>query len=60
MNHEEVYGNIYKDKKDDWLEYVEQNVLCTAFTYAGYCRAMEMITDFLMKESLRAAGLGWM
>ena len=27
MNHDEVDGNNYKDKKDEWLDYVEQDVL---------------------------------
>ena len=46
MNHDEVDCNNYKDKKDKCLEYVEQDVLCTAFSYASYCKAMEQITGF--------------
>ena len=59
MNHDEVDGNIYKNKKDEWLPYVKQGVLCTAFSYARYCKAMEEITRFSMKDCLSAAGLGW-
>ena len=33
---------IIKDK-DEWLGYVKQDVLCTAFSYARYCKAMEII-----------------
>ena len=31
MNHDKVDSYNYKDKKDEWLDYVEQDVLCTAF-----------------------------
>ena len=34
---------------------------CTiyCFCYAKYCKAMEEITGFSMKDSLSAPGLGW-
>ena len=32
MNHNEVDGNDYKDKKDEWLDCVKQDVFCTAFS----------------------------
>ena len=35
-NHAEVDGNIYKDKQSEWLPYVKNDVLCTAFSYARY------------------------
>ena len=34
MDHDEVDGNNYKDKKHEWLDYVKQDVLSTAFSYA--------------------------
>ena len=34
MNHDEVDGSNYRDKKDEWLVYVGKDVLCTAFSYA--------------------------
>ena len=34
-------------------------MLCTAFSYARYCKALEEITGFSMKDSLSAPGLGW-
>ena len=37
----------------------KKNVLCTAFSYARYSKAMEEITGFSMKDSLSAPGLGW-
>ena len=59
MNHDDVDGDNYEDKKDEWLDYVKQDVLCTAFSYARYCTGMEEITGFSMKDSLSAPRLGW-
>ena len=59
MNHDEIDYNNYKDKKDEWLDYVKQDVLCTAFSYARYCSAMQEITRCSMKDCLSAPGLGW-
>ena len=59
MNQDEIDGNNYKDKKDEWLDYVKQYVLCTAFSYARYCKAMGEFTGFSMKYCLSAPGLGW-
>ena len=59
MNHEDVVGNNYMKKKDEWLTYVEQDVLCTAFSYARYSKAIEEITGFSMKDCLFLPGLGW-
>ena len=56
MNHDEVDCTKYKDK---WLSYVKQGVLCTAFSYARYSKAMQEITGFGMKDGLSAPGIGW-
>ena len=58
MDDDEVDGNNYKDKKDESLPYVKQDVLCTACSYARYSKAMEEITGFGMKDSLSLAGMG--
>ena len=34
MNHNEVDRDNYKDNINEWLPYVENDVLCTAFSYA--------------------------
>ena len=34
MDHDEIEYNNYKDKKDEKLDYVKQDGLCTAFSYA--------------------------
>ena len=59
MNHDEVYSDTWKDKKHEWLDYVKNVVLCTAFSYARYSKAMEDITGFSMKDCLSLTGLGW-
>ena len=59
MNHNKLHCNNYKDKKDERLNYVKQDVLCTAFSYARYCKAMQELTRFSMRGSLSALGLGW-
>ena len=40
MNHDDIVGDNYKDKKDIWIPYVKNDVLCTAYCYARYCKAM--------------------
>ena len=59
MDQDEVDGINYRDKKDEWLPFVKQDVLCTAFSYARYIKAMEENTGFGMKDCLSLPGLGW-
>ena len=59
MNHDDINGDNYKDKKDIWLPYVKNDVLCTAYSYARYNKAMEEIKRFSMKDCLSLPGLGW-
>ena len=40
MDHDEIDGKNYKGKISEWLPYVEKDVLCTAFSYARYTKAM--------------------
>ena len=58
-NFDDIHGDNYKDKKDIWLPYVKNDVLCTAYSYARYIKAMEEITRFSMKDCLSLPGLGW-
>ena len=58
-DHDGVDGNNYKDKIDEWLPYFKNDILCTAFSYARYIKAMEEITGFSMKDCLSLPGLGW-
>ena len=58
MNHDDVDGDNYEVKIDEWLPYVENNVLCTDFSYARYIKRMQEITGFSMKDCLSLPGLG--
>ena len=46
LNHDEVNGDNYKDKINEWFPYVKNDVLCTAFSYARYIKAMKRLQDF--------------
>ena len=59
MNHDEIYADNWRDKKSARLDYVKNDVLCTAFSYARYSKAFEDITGFSMKDCLSLPGLGW-
>ena len=57
-NHDEVDGDNYKDKIDEWLPHVKNDALCTASSYARYIEAMQELTGFSMKDCLSVPGLG--
>ena len=59
MNHDQIYADIWRDKKDESIDDVKNDVLCTAFSYARYCKSMQEITGFGMKDCLRLPGLEW-
>ena len=56
-NHDEVDGNNYKDKNGEWLDFVKNDVLCTAFSFSSYIKSMEESTGFGMKDCLSLLGL---
>ena len=59
MNHDEINEHIWRDKKDVWVDFVQNDVLCTAFSYDRCCKAMVEILGFPMKDCLSLQGLGW-
>ena len=50
MNHDEVSCSNYEDKKAEWLDYVKQDALCTAFSYARFCKTIEEFTGLCCKH----------
>ena len=46
-------------KKSEWRDYVKNDVIFTAFSFARYTKAMQEITEFGMKDCLSLPGLGW-
>ena len=59
MDNDDIDRDNYKDKKDIWLPYVKNDVLCTAYSYARFIKAVEEITGFSIKDCLSLPGLGW-
>ena len=46
-------------KKDEWIDKVKNNVLCSTFGYARYIKRMEKITQLGMKNFLTSLSLDW-
>ena len=57
LEHDEIYENTWKEKENEWLPYVKNDVLSTAFCYARYTMGMEELTEFGMKNSLTLPSL---
>ena len=59
LHHDNVYEDTWKDKKHEWMDYVRNDELCTAFCYAKYPERMEAFTGFGMRNSSTLPFLGW-
>ena len=57
MDHDEIYEDIWEEKENEWLPYVKNDALSTAFCYARYTMGMEELTGFGMKNSLTLPSL---
>ena len=57
MDHDETDGERFEDKINEWLLYVKNVVLCTAFSYARYTKATQELTGFSIKDCLSIPGL---
>ena len=57
LEHDEIYEDIWEEKENEWLPYVKNDVLSTAFCYARYTMGMENLTNFGMKKSLTLPSL---
>ena len=57
MEHDEIYADTWEQKENEWLPYVKDDVLSTAFCYATYTMGMEELTGFGMKNSLTLPSL---
>ena len=49
MNHDEIDEKNWRDKKDESLLFIKNDVLCTAYSYARFNKCMEETTEFSMK-----------
>ena len=52
LEHDEFFEYNWEERKNQWLLYVKNDVLSTAFSYARYSKGMEKLTGFGMKNSL--------
>ena len=57
LEHDETHEDTYEAKENEWLPYVKNDVLSTAFCYARYTMGMEELTEFGMKNSLTLPSL---
>ena len=57
LEHDEIYEDTWEAKENEWLPYVKNDVLSTAFCYARYTMGMEEVTGFGMKNSLTLPSL---
>ena len=57
MEHDEIYGDTWEAKENEWLLYVKYDVLSTAFSFAGFIMGMEELTNFNMKNLITLPSL---
>ena len=57
LEHDEIYEENWKEKKNEWLPFLKNDVLSTAFSYARYSKGMEELTGFGATNSLTLPSL---
>ena len=57
LEHDEIFEDNWEEKENEWLPYLKNDVLSTAFSYAKYSKGMEELTRFGMKNSLTLPSL---
>ena len=57
LEHDEIFEDNWEEKENEWLPYLQNDVLSTAFSYARYSKGMEELTGFGMKNSLTLPSL---
>ena len=57
LEHDKIYEDTWEEKENEWLPYVKNDVLSTAFCYARYTMGMEELTEFGVKNSLTLPSL---
>ena len=59
MKHEDVYSDTWRNKKDEWLDYIKNGVLRMVFSSVRYTKYMEKTRGFGMKDCVSLPGLSW-
>ena len=57
LAHDEIVEDTWEARKNEWLPYVKNDVLSTAFCYARYLMGMEELGNFSMKNLLTLLSL---
>ena len=57
LEHDEIYEDTWEARENEWLPYVKNDVLSTAFCYARYTMGTVELTGFGMKNSLTLPSL---
>ena len=57
LEHDEIFGGTWEEIENEWLPYVKNDVLSTAFCYARNTMGMEELNEFGMKNSLTLPSL---
>ena len=52
MDHDGIFEDTWEEKENEWLPYVKNDMLSTAFCYARHTMGIEELTGFGMKNSL--------
>ena len=56
LEHDEIFEDNWEEK-NEWLLYLKNDVLSTAFRYARFSKGMEELTRFGVKNSLTLPSL---
>ena len=57
LEHDEIFEDTWEEKENEWLPYLKNDVLSTAFSYARYSKGMEELTGYGMKNCLTLPSL---
>ena len=57
LEHDEIFEDNWEEKETEWLPYLKNYVLSTAFSYARHSKGMEELIEFGMKNSLTLPAL---
>ena len=52
LEHDEIFEDNWEEKENEWLPYLKNDVLSTAFSYAKYSKGMEELTGFGMTKTV--------
>ena len=57
MEYDEIFEDTWEAIENEWLPYVKNEILSTAFWYARYIIGKEELTNFSMKNSITLLSL---